>query len=384
MKKTIFALVISTLVFLMSSCVTHGIGKAFVELPKEPIIASETIFYMRTENLDYSVANAVSLSLTEHGLQNEIIHTAEDIPDLSTKIGSGTCFSILPSIIVTNAHVLEYEEQYLSVNDELFQIVTVMEDPENDLAIAEVLNYEFPYSFRIYTEENYTLGSDVYAIGYPTTDILSEDVRITKGIINAKSGVGGDPKVLQISAQIQPGNSGGPVLLADDFSKAAGIVTSKVSDVFAFQQKGTFMQNVNFAIKSNYFETIFPGINDYLLSQEVKTPKTLEEASQATGLIYTTETPFSPYEDRLLITLSLERTQHDTLTQYGTFTEYTIAVDLTLSDVDEQELYHSWFIQSYSSPTGNWAEVANMAMDEFLSELMEQGYLIGAEIPKET
>jgi hypothetical protein len=80
----------------------------------------------------------------------------------------------------------------------------------------------------------------------------------------------------------------------------------------------------------------------------------------------------------------LERTQHDTLTQYGTFTEYTIAVDLTLSDVDEQELYHSWFIQSYSSPTGNWAEVANMAMDEFLSELMEQGYLIGAEIPKET
>ncbi len=384
MKKylRVFILVFTSILFC-SSCVTYGVGEATVQLPKEPIKSIDTIFYMRTEELDLSIVNAITESLTENGLTEKVIYSIDDIPDLSTKLRSGTCFSILPSMIVTNAHVFEYKDQYLSVNNKLYPVVKIIEDVDKDLAIAEIIDYEFPYSFELGIDSDYILGKDVYAIGYPITDLLGKDVRITKGIINSKSGFMGDTNEIQISAQIQPGNSGGPLLYDKDFGKVIGVVSSKINDLASLQQKGSIMQNVNFAIKIKNIEELFSGINDNILATKVKTPNTLEEASLATGLVYSTETPPSKYNKRLLIILSLNSTKNITYSQYGTIINYSILVNLRLQDVDNEKLYNSYYIQTYRSLTGNKAEVSKLAMDEFLLKLKETGYLINDVSSKE-
>lgn len=48
-------------------------------------------------------------------------------------------------------------------------------------------------------------------MGYPLTSYMGEEVKITDGIISSKTGYEGDIVTYQISAPIQPGNSGGPL-----------------------------------------------------------------------------------------------------------------------------------------------------------------------------
>ena len=69
---------------------------------------------------------------------------------------------------------------------------------------------------------------------------MGEEVKITNGIISSNSGFKGDITSYQISAPVQPGNSGGP--LFDDKGNLVGIINAKHS--------GT--ENVSYAIKSSY------------------------------------------------------------------------------------------------------------------------------------
>jgi serine protease Do len=57
------------------------------------------------------------------------------------------------------------------------------------------------------------------------------------------------PVNFQISAPVQPGNSGGPLL--DQFGDVIGIVVSKLDAVKISGLTGDIPQNVNFAIKAS-------------------------------------------------------------------------------------------------------------------------------------
>lgn len=72
---------------------------------------------------------------------------------------------------------------------------------------------------------------------------------LTAGTVSALAGIGDDSRMLQFTAPIQPGNSGGPLL--DQSANVIGIVTSKLSPLWTAQQLGDIPQNVNFAIKSS-------------------------------------------------------------------------------------------------------------------------------------
>ena len=63
------------------------------------------------------------------------------------------------------------------------------------------------------------------------------------------SGLGDDAKRLQITAPVQQGNSGGPLL--DGAGNVVGVVASKLDAVRAAKLTGAtdILQNVNFAIK---------------------------------------------------------------------------------------------------------------------------------------
>ena len=52
------------------------------------------------------------------------------------------------------------------------------------------------------------IGDKIFAIGFPLPDALGTEAKYTSGDVSSLSGIGDDKRVIQISAPIQPGNSG--------------------------------------------------------------------------------------------------------------------------------------------------------------------------------
>jgi hypothetical protein len=90
-------------------------------------------------------------------------------------------------------------------------------------------------------------GDGVVAVGFPLTGILAEDANVTIGGVSALAGFRNDQRYLQISAPVQPGNSGGPLL--DMSGNVIGIVSAKLDAARIAAATGDIPQNVNFAIK---------------------------------------------------------------------------------------------------------------------------------------
>jgi S1-C subfamily serine protease len=119
-------------------------------------------------------------------------------------------------------------------------------DPKNDLAILKAAaGYGQAVQFR--AESNPAkLGESIGVIGYPLTGVLSAEPKVTFGHINSVAGAGNDYTLLQISAPIQPGNSGGPVF--DASGNVVGVVVSVLSQAQT-PTAAVVPQNVNFAIR---------------------------------------------------------------------------------------------------------------------------------------
>jgi serine protease Do len=96
-------------------------------------------------------------------------------------------------------------------------------------------------SFRLRPAE---LGEQVATYGFPYSGDLSRQGNFTLGYITSLQGPGDDNRVLQISAQVQPGNSGGPLL--DMASNVAGVVVAQMGI-----QPVSIPQNVNFGIRAS-------------------------------------------------------------------------------------------------------------------------------------
>jgi S1-C subfamily serine protease len=92
------------------------------------------------------------------------------------------------------------------------------------------------------------LGEDIEAFGYPLFGLLATGGNFTVGNVSAIAGLGDDTRYLQISAPVQPGNSGGPVL--DLSGNVVGIVVSKLDVARVFKETEDIPQNVIFAIKA--------------------------------------------------------------------------------------------------------------------------------------
>lgn len=193
---------------------------------------------------------------------------------------SGTGFALKNNYIVTNYHVIEDAKtiNIQGVNGDFstkYNASVVASDKFNDLAILKVEGVNIstsgiPYSVKTSTSE---VGEDAFVLGYPLTSTMGEEIKLTTGVVSSKTGFQGDVSLYQISAPIQPGNSGGP--LFDGNGNVIGIVSAK--------HKGA--ENVGYAIKASYLrnlmesalsENILPQTNkiaSYKLSDKVKSLK---------------------------------------------------------------------------------------------------------------
>ena len=172
----------------------------------------------------------------------------EGFDDISSTGGSGTGFVINRSgHILTNYHVVE------GCSDISFQIrgegatqASIISTNETaDLALLKIEAFEgLPAQFAYSSETK--MGAELFVYGFPLTDDLSAQGNFTNGIVSATSGINDDMTQFQMTAPIQPGNSGGPVL--NENGEIIGVVVATANQDFFRTQRGTDTQNINFAI----------------------------------------------------------------------------------------------------------------------------------------
>ena len=174
-------------------------------------------------------------------------------PGKSIEGAQGTGFLIGDEgFILTCAHVLgEEKTATVTLNGTRYFADVVKADKDADLALLKTRDKPNPavaaLSFRS-VNKNYHMGEDVFTIGYPLSSLLGNSARMTKGLLSATTGLRDDPKQVQVSAEIQPGNSGGPLL--DKDGQIIGVIQQTINP-FAVAQAtgGALPQNINFSIK---------------------------------------------------------------------------------------------------------------------------------------
>ncbi|MDC1370952.1 S1C family serine protease [Flavobacteriales bacterium] len=157
--------------------------------------------------------------------------------------GNGSGFLINTSgYIATNYHVIDgATEIFTEINGKDYKCKLVAVDKENDLAIIKVIDKNNFIIYSTITSNKTETGSEVFVLGFPyALSLLGNEIKLTDGKVSSQSGFQGESKTYQISAPIQPGNSGGPLFNTD--GNIVGIVSSKF----------TGGENVGYAIKSDY------------------------------------------------------------------------------------------------------------------------------------
>lgn len=160
------------------------------------------------------------------------------------RVSSGTGFVVAPDRVLTNQHVVEGCDRILArTPDGRWMAATppAQVDAALDLAVLTIPGNPGPtLPFR--TAPSIRRGEDVIAYGFPLAGLLSADPKLTRGVVNALAGIRNDPNNIQISAEVQPGNSGGPLL--DMQGNVVGVVVSKLDS-----RRVQNVDNVNFAVR---------------------------------------------------------------------------------------------------------------------------------------
>ena len=151
--------------------------------------------------------------------------------------------------ILTNAHVVKgcTGITVRPPSGGSFTAHVIASDDKNDLA---AVSGSSSLSARAVFRDGAAVraGEPVVAMGYPLSGLLAATANLSTGIVSALAGLRNDQRYLQISAPVQPGNSGGPLL--DSSGHLVGIVSAKLNAALVARYTGDIPQNVNFALKA--------------------------------------------------------------------------------------------------------------------------------------
>ena len=172
-------------------------------------------------------------------------------PTLEPKrAASGTAFAINKAgEFLTNYHVIEgCSSVRIRIGGVLHDGTVAFTDNRNDLALVRIRVSDIePLRFRE-GKKGIRPADAVVALGFPYSGLLATSPQVTTGAVSALAGLRDDTRVLQLTAPIQPGNSGGPLL--DLSGNVVGIVSSRINELAIAEATGSLPQNINFAIKS--------------------------------------------------------------------------------------------------------------------------------------
>jgi S1-C subfamily serine protease len=153
-----------------------------------------------------------------------------------SSLGSG--FVIGPGVVATNRHVIEGAVRgfgkYVGTTQRLEIEGILAESAEHDLALIKIPAASIS-PVDLGNSDAIEIGETVYAIGSP----VGLEGTFSNGIVSGFRNVGGQ-RLIQITAPISPGSSGGPV--ANSKGDVIGVAVATLKDG----------QNLNFAVPSSY------------------------------------------------------------------------------------------------------------------------------------
>jgi hypothetical protein len=190
---------------------------------------------------------AISLVLfSQNSFANDIYQNADKSIVLiyvkfpgKSNYGAGSGFMVAPQIIATNHHVIEDAVKIVTLTPDRtgegksHPAEVIWSSPKSDLALLRVPTLNLPAI--VLAEKLPAKGNQVTAIGYPgeadnVIDFKGIESTLTQGVIGRiidSPWIEGGPniKIIQHSAAINKGNSGGPLL--DNCGRVIGINTGK-------------------------------------------------------------------------------------------------------------------------------------------------------------
>lgn len=188
---------------------------------------------------------------------------AADGDDAVTLV-SGTAWIGPKGYLITANHVVDGAENLSLMQDgkTVGTAELVVADPANDVAILKPQIAAGPHTAIGLYPQAALLGERVFTLGFPAPDALGLSLKMTSGEISALAGNDAasqrtdDARFLQISAPIQSGSSGGPVMTDD--GRAIGMVVSRMQTAGANETA----QNVNYALKITYVRALLDQLPD--------------------------------------------------------------------------------------------------------------------------
>jgi serine protease Do len=172
-----------------------------------------------------------------------VASTPAPAPSPAPQAGSGTGFYVDANRLVTAAHVIEGCGRITLADGTALSVVR--QDRGLDLAVLAAPRGS-PVWISPVIGTKARLGEPVTAVGFPYLGTLGQGLTVTAGNVSALQGIAGDTERIMISAPVQPGNSGGPLL--NRGGTVVGVVVSRVNDLTVLKQTGSLPQNMNFAV----------------------------------------------------------------------------------------------------------------------------------------
>lgn len=203
--------------------------------------------------------------------------------------GQGTCFLISSNgYLITNYHCVENAKEITvkGIDGDFttkYGASVVGSDPSNDLALLKIGNKNVKFNtppFALRTS-GVAQAEKAYALGFPAADAMGDEVKITEGIISAKSGVGNDISKFQISAAVNHGNSGGPLI--DEQGNLIGVIFAK----------STIAESAGYAVKASYLETFLKNVDGFeipALTNTLKDKPLTDKVAELKNFIFIVET----------------------------------------------------------------------------------------------
>lgn len=213
---------------------------------------------------DNFTITATKLSPTQAEIRNSKTQSDQELKNPKPKFSFGTASSISSDLIMTCYHVVK-DAKKISIRgingrfDTTYLAQINYFDEDLDVALLKIQKDQFsenlvlPYSFKQTKSE---VGENIFVLGYPLQNTMGQEIKLTTGVISSNSGFLGDTTLFQISAPIQPGNSGGP--LFDNNGNLIGLVTAKHLKA----------DNVGYALKLNLLKDILKRKGVHFVSNQ--------------------------------------------------------------------------------------------------------------------
>lgn len=240
------------LYFLKNPAEAHEEGNQTLPLPVDSILTEKTVKAL--QSYDDAIAELTSkvmpsvVSINTTGVEGKSIRDQYGRTSIQTSPTMGQGSGVVVSFrghIVTNYHVVANKQQIqiITADGKKYLARLIGSDPALDIAVLQVQQAANLKPLKFGNSDTALEGHRVFAFGNPFGIGLS----VTDGIVSARERSLSDQQggLLQSSAAINPGYSGGPLV------NSRGEIIAINSSIFSNNDKNPSFQGISFSIPSN-------------------------------------------------------------------------------------------------------------------------------------